>query len=375
MATITNSTGGQFNLTILGENTNTKEVDVYGLNITTSDPISFSADGLSSGNFEYTTQYYKNGNIAGQTRGNEVEPSGEFSFSFKEDFDYLAKKHIYGNSKNLITNFINGESFINKGDTINTIGTNGTTKSIYEMARLNEMNKPYRFLYYNEGAFIKKYGTADKETGYRASLKRNPFETTFNESHKTFSGEILTTSGRGQVNRMFAILAKGSVEFAEDISENKYTVTAKRGCDLFERNDFFTEVYVSPTSELKEMNELYVSAIVTKDMTTTIPNAKKDDLILYVQEDGTPKLAKYDGTTSWKEEKELSKLFKTGTRIKTRKVIKDASNTIECNCFAVLDNSKKCVDFTTDGKKRYFCKVLQFDVQSSLEYEDYLTVE
>lgn len=379
MAVITNSTGGQFRLTMLGEDTTTKEVDIYQISITSSDPISFSADGLSSGNYEYATQWFKNGNIAGQTRGNEIEPSGEFSFTFKEDFDYLGKKHIFGNSKNLILNFLNGEAFVNKNNTIVPIGTNGTTKTVHELARGNEMNKPYKYVYYNEGAFIKKYGTADPENAYRASLKRNPFETTFNQSHKTFSGEILTTSGRGQVNRMFAILAKGSVEYAEDIDSNKYTVTANRGCDLFERDDFFTEIYNIPFEQaqeyMKTYNELYVDFIVVDGGSEPSDySSHANKLLVNIDSSGTPTIKKCNGSSSWDAESSLQDLLKIGTRIKSKRV-EDGSG-IDCNVFAVIgEDGQKCVDFNSSVSKRFFCKVKNFDIEGSLEYEDYLTLE
>lgn len=381
MAVITNSTGGQFRLTMLGEDTTTKEVDIYQISITSSDPISFSADGLSSGNYEYATQWFKNGNIAGQTRGNEIEPSGEFSFTFKEDFDYLGKKHIFGNSKNLILNFLNGEAFVNKNNTIVPIGTNGTTKTVHELARGNEMNKPYKYVYYNEGAFIKKYGTADPENAYRASLKRNPFETTFNQSHKTFSGEILTTSGRGQVNRMFAILAKGSVEYAEDIDSNKYTVTANRGCDLFERDDFFTEIYnmtfEQAEEHMKTYNELYVDFIKIHDGDTVEASGNNNKLILEIGSSGEPTLKKSNDST-WETTgcETLQGLIKIGTRFKTKHVENSSSDRIQTNAFAVIgEDGQNCVDFSTDSSKRFFCKVKNFDIEGSLEYEDYLTLE
>lgn len=381
MAVITNSTGGQFRLTMLGENTTSKEVDIYQISITSSDPISFSADGLSAGNYEYATQWYKNGNIAGQTRGNEIEPSGEFSFTFKEDFDYLGKKHIYGNSKNLILNFLNGEAFVNKTHTIVPIGTNGTTKTVHDLARANEMNKPYKYIYYNEGAFIKKYGTADPANAYKASLKRNPFETTFNQSHKTFSGEILTTSGRGQVNRMFAILAKGSVEFAEDMDSNKYTVTANRGCDLFERDDFFTEVHSMTFEEadeyMKVHNELYVDFIKIHDGDEPDAGSNNGKLLLEIGSSGEPTLKK-SNSSSWQTSgcETLQGYIKVGTRFKTKHVENSSSDQIKANAFAVIGaDGENCVNFKTSGGNRFFCKVKNFDIEGSLDYEDYLTLE
>ena len=140
---IANRTGGQILLSMFGKNLTTKAVDVYQLLITTGDPVSFSADALSSGNYDYQTVTGKNGSIIGQVQLDEQDPSGEISCSFYEDFSYLHDDYVYGNSKNLMLNLFNGEAFKNGEEIIVPVGTNGKDKKITERAKYNKKNKPY----------------------------------------------------------------------------------------------------------------------------------------------------------------------------------------------------------------------------------------
>lgn len=214
---VVNRTGGSILMSVLGKNLTSGDVDVYQMLITTGDPLTFSADPLSSGNYDYQTVRGRDGSIVGQVQLDEQDPAGELSFSFYEDFDYLGKEYVYGNSKNRLLNLLNGEAFKNGTDIIVPIGTNGTDKTRTARAKFYEMNKPYKYLYHNEGAFIKENGTADPTTG-EVAFKKNPYGDTFNQSSKTFCMEVMTTSGQGQVDRMFAVLAKNTAEWAEGVT-------------------------------------------------------------------------------------------------------------------------------------------------------------
>lgn len=365
---VVNRTGGQLRLSMLGKNLTTNEVDIYQISINTGEPLSFSADALSSGNYDMITVKGRDGSIVGQVQGDEQDPSGEISFSFYEDFAHLNTNYVYGNSQNLLMNLLNGEAFKNGEDVIVPIGTNGTDKTLTARAKFNEMNKPYKFIYYNEGAFIKENGTADPLKGGKVSLKKNPYEASFNMSHKTFAMEVMTTSGEGQVNRMFAVLAKSTAEWAEgDI--NQFNCTAQRGCDMFERKEFFTEVY-KEVEDIENTNELFVDYVVLDSETE--PVGKDGELLALLGADGAITIKKY--ATTWGEEATIQGKLKVGTRIKSRKLVKPES-TEECNVFVVIGADEKAVDFSTNASKRFYCKVKDFDLKVSRKYEDYLTVE
>ena len=368
---VVNRTGGAINVTMLGKNLTSGEVDVYQILITTGDPVTFSSDPLSSGNFDYQTVRAKDGSIIGQVQLDEQDPAGEISFSFYEDFDFLGNEYIRGNSKNRLLNLMNGEAFKNGSDIIVPIGTNGTDKTKTARAKFNEVNKPYKMLYYNEGGFIKENGTADPVTG-KVALKKNPYEDTFNLSHKTFCMEFQTTSGEGQVNRMFPILAKSTAEWAEgDI--NQFNLTAQRGCDMIERDEFFTEIYKMPIPEGDDaLDEFYVDYIV-KDKATEPTSPKTDGLhLLMLKDDGTFEIKKSQ-TQAWQKDEAVQKRIKAGTRIKSNKLIKETTNETKVNTFAVVGmDGSHLVDFTTDGKKRYFCTVKDYNKDTS-QYVDYYT--
>lgn len=366
-----NRTGGKINLTMLGKNLTTGFVDVYQILITTGDPVTFSNDPLSSGNYDMITVRGRNGAIIGQVQGDEQDPQGEISFSFYEDFSYLNDDYIYGNSKNMMLNLFNGEAFVTGGDTIVPIGTNGTDKGMTAMAKFSEMNKPYKYLYYNEGEFIREQGTANVKENGAVALKKNPYSASFNQSHKTICMEFLTTSGDGQVNKMFPILAKSTAEWAEgDI--NQFNLTAQRGCDLIERTEFYTEIYPdSPDNKIimpTRIWELYVTAIVADGGTEPL-TATEGDYIVTIDATGKVTLKKFSSGT-FTEDADLKDKILTGTRFKSNKLIDSTEK--ETNCFTVIGKDGLAVDFSTKNSKRFYCLIMDFNKDTSA-YEEYLS--
>lgn len=368
---IANRTGGQILLSMFGKNLTTKAVDVYQLLITTGDPVSFSADALSSGNYDYQTVTGKNGSIIGQVQLDEQDPSGEISCSFYEDFSYLHDDYVYGNSKNLMLNLFNGEAFKNGEEIIVPVGTNGTDKTLTARAKYNEMNKPYKYLLYNEGHFIKEVGTADINNDGKVTMKRNPYESSFNQAHKTICMEFMTTTGDGQVNRMFPIIAKSTLEWVEgDI--NMFNFTGQRGCDMFERDNFYTEILSEGVPTTAKITELYVDYVV-KNGATEPAVAEDNALLASLGADGTVTIKKCT-TNNWSEESAINDKIQVGTRIKSRCLIEEGSTEQRVNTFVALGADKKAVDFSMNGSKRYFCKVYDYDTTEK-KYVEYLTNE
>lgn len=388
---IASRTDGSLKLSMLGKNTRTKEVDLYQISIFTGEPITLSIDPLSSGNYDMIDINGRDGSIVGRVRGDEQAPSGEVSFSFLEDFSYLGKNFVYGNSKNRLLNFLAGEAFNNKGDIIVPIGTNGTDKTKTAQAKPREMNKRYKYLFYNEGAFIKEVGTADESNGWKTAKKKNPYADAFNRTYKTFMAEIMTVGGseNGGVNRVLPILGKKTMEWVEG-EKNQFNCTAERGCDVFERNDFFAEIYPEK-QDLENTNELYVTYFATHNHADAMPDGEVEgDLMLSIDVTGQPTIYEWDGTT-WEVNDDLQAMIKMGTRFKTTKVYDGEAEPIEKNAFAVMYNEDgdagslcnsdnenvevECVCFSYDpAVKRYYCLVKDFDINCSSNFDDYLTV-
>lgn len=371
MADVTSRTGGQLNMSIFGKNLTNNQVDVYQLLITTGDPITFPLDNLSSGNYDYQGVRDRSGKIIGQVQLDEQDPAGEISFSLYEDFDYVNDKYISGNSKNRMLNLFNGEAFKDGEDIIVPIGTNGTDKTKTALAKITEMNKPYKYLLYNEGFFIKETGTADPVTG-EVSLKKNPYESSFNRSHKTFCLEFMTTTGLAQTNRMLAVIAKSTLELAEG-DMNQINFTGQKGCDTFERDSFWTEVYKSePIQNSEKIKELYVKYIVKHDATEPTEGAE-GDLIAVVGVDGTVDIKKYS-VSSYSTDSTTKDKIKVGTRIKSNILRETGSTDINVNCFIAIDNEGRAVDFSTNNSKRFYCKVYDFD-RTAGKFVEYSTAE
>lgn len=358
MADIANRTGGQLNMTIFGKNLTTHAVDVYQLNITTGDPITFPLDNLSSGNYDYQGVRDRSGKIIGQVQLDEQDPSGEISLTFDEDFDYLNNAYVYGNSKNRMLNLFNGEAFKNDDAVIVPVGTNGTDKTKTALAKLHEMNKPYKMLLHNEAGFIKETGTADPTTG-EVQMKKNPYASSFNRSHKTFCMEFRTTTGLRQVNRMLPIIAKSTAELTEG-DKNQYNITGQRGCDIFERDDFWTEIRPEKTPDGNVIKELYVKYIYESDATEP-SEGTTDDLIAKVDtSNGTITILKHNGS-AYAQASDIEGKLQPGTRIKSNKLRVDSTTDTDVNCFIAVGEDGKAVDFSTNNSNRYYCIVYDFD--------------
>ena len=381
---VVNRTGGQLNMTIFGKNLNTKAVDIYQLLITTGDPITFPMDNLSSGNYDYQGVRDRSGKIIGEVQLDEQDPNGEISFTVYEDFDYLGSSYLYGSSKNRMLNMFQGEAFVNGDDIIVPIGTNGTDKTTADLAKLHEMNKPYKALLHNEAGFIKVTGSTDDKTG-ETLYKKNPYETSFNRTHKTFCMEFRTTSGQGQVNRMLPIVAKSSLELNEG-DTNQFSFSGKRGCDVFERDDFWTEVTPDTDTSKKvygqdaygsgvyvgkgKIKEIYVNYIV-KDGATKPTEGKEGEYIASIDSNGTVTIEKYQGS-SYQSEGTLTGKLSWGTRIKSNKLREKNTVDTSVNCFIAIGQDGKAVDFSTDGSKRYYTTVFDYD-KTSGKFVPYVT--
>ena len=362
---IANRTGGQILVSVFGKNLTSKEVDIYQNLITTGEAVTLSTDPLSSGAYDWITVRDRSGKIIGQVQGDESDPAGELSFSVLDDFFYLNNDYIYGASKNRLLNIFNGEAFKNKEDVIVPIGTNGTDKTKTAMAKTREMNLPYKYLLHNEGAFIKNQGTAD-ENGV-CTFRKNPFETSFNQTHKTVCLEFRTITGDGQVCKMFPIVAKSTAEWAEgDI--NQFNLTAQRGCDLWERDDFWTEVYKEDTLETNS-GEIYVDYIVNVGGTEPT-NGKTGETACVIATDGVISFKK-KGASSWEAETAIT--VKTGTRVKSNKLVKTGSTIDTVNTFVAVANDGKAVRFSTDASvKKFYAIVYDLDKTTGV-FEAYST--
>lgn len=350
-------TGGQLMFSILGKNLTNNEVNVYQLLILTGEPITFPLDNLSSGNYDYEGVRDRAGNIIGQVRLDEQDPQGEISFTLMEDFDYSTTDFIYGNSLNRMLNLFKGEAFKDGENIIIPIGTNGTDKGKGMLATAREMNKPYKYLLHNEGGLIKISSSADPTTG-EVSFRKNPYAEALNATSRSFCIEFRTTTGNGQVNRMLAVVAKNTLEITEG-NTNTINFSGQRGCDVFEREDFWTEIYPSaPISTSKGIKELYVKTIV-KNGATEPTKGTNGDFIALLGADGSVEIKKYSGSAYTKDTQTEGKI-QVGTRIKSNSLRESGETDTPVNCFVAIGADKKAVDFSTNNSKRFYCKVYDF---------------
>lgn len=381
-------TSGEMMITILGESTKSKSVDIYANLITTRDPVTMSLDGIFTGDYDYTTAYANNGDIIGYVQTDQKDPEGEISFSFKEDYIYVSDDYIYGQSKNKLIAMMQGGAFKNaKDDTVLTLGTNGTKKTLAK-AKKNEMNLPPMYLFYNEGSRVKVPGGLDKDG--KPTFQINPAKNKFNSTHKTFCVETRTLSPSAKDTcRMLPLVAKGTAEWAEE-DINSFNFTGQKACDVWERSNYFIEGVTEKENTLYNtesiIKEMYVDYILIEEGKTKAPASPEENkLMLVVKDNLDVELYKASGS-NWGSPKNITKLVSAGTRFFSKNLIiidsksdltaklgddithtvgQSSSKTYAVNTFVVLDENKKAVNFSLDSHAKPFALVKVFDRETA----------
>ncbi|MGL4999675.1 MAG: hypothetical protein ACRC5T_11960 [Cetobacterium sp.] len=393
---ISNRTDGSVLISVFGKNLTTKEIDIYQVLITTSDPMTIGIDGIGNGGYELLSIRGRDGNIISQAVLDEKEAVGDVELSILEDFDYLGD-NVYGNSKNKVINIVRGESFKDNGDTIVPIGTNGTAKGKNLIATAREMNIPCSNLLYFEGSFIKNNGTADHSGS--CTFRNNPLKTSFNQTHKTFCLEIKTTENTGTTCKTIPIVANTGIEWQEG-DVNKLNIVAQRGCDVWERDDFWTEVhkeqnyidkivsYKLPAkicrSEESEYSKLYnincdmvVKEFYVAYIVSGVGLEKTDgldgDLACAINSDGEIAILVKIPKIGWEIDYSITEALSEGTRLKSNR-LKTNNGIKDVNSFVSVGRDGLAVRFSTDKLvKKYYAVVYDLD-KSSNSFEEYLTL-
>lgn len=141
---------------------------------------------------------------------------------------------------------------------------------------------------------------------------------------------------------------------------------------MFERDEFFTEIVKTAMPEDEKLDEFFVDYIVNNGATDPASPAVDNLILANIGENGTVTFKK-SASKAWQEESTIPKKLKIGTRIKTNQLIEKSSTVSKVNTFAVVgEDGKTLVDFSTNGGKRYFCKVKDYDKNTS-KYVDYYT--
>lgn len=369
-------TSGELVISALLKNLDTKQISLGTVLIPTQEPASFSLDNLSSGNYDYTTVYLKNGNIATQIRQDEQEPSGEVSFSMTEDYTYLGQS-LGINTKSKLEAIFNGEGFYNSvekgGDVLVPVGTNGTDKE-YALAEPDEMNLPFKYLVFNEADRIKITGSANKVTG-KANTRKNPFAYSINRSNKTWTAEFRTVSGSSKVkNVFFPMLYKTELTWQEG-DTNSCSITAMKASDFAVRDNYFFSDVEKYEENPTELRELEVNYIVVDGGGLPDTDVVDGGLGVIVDTDGNVTMQKYSGSV-WEAETAIPALFVEGTRILAKHFVKGTAEIAEQNVFVVLDGDKKAVNFSADASNApyYYCEVLNLNRETG-KFEPFSSFE
>lgn len=368
-------TSGELVISALLKNLDTKQIYLGTVLIPTQEPASFSLDNLSSGNYDYTTVYLKNGNIATQIRQDEQEPSGEVSFSMTEDYTYLGQS-LGINTKSKLEAIFNGEGFYNSvekgGDVLVPVGTNGTDKE-YALAGPDEMNLPFKYLVFNEADRIKITGSANKVTG-KANTRKNPFAYSINRSNKTWIAEFRTVSGSSKVkNVFFPMLYKTELTWQEG-DTNSCSITAMKASDFAVRDNYFFSDVEKYEENPTELRELEVNYIVVEEGVLPSESVPSGAIAVVVSNSGVVTVQKYGET--WEAETAIPALFVEGTRILAKHFVKGTAEIAEQNVFVVLGGDKKAVNFSADASNApyFYCEVLNLNRETG-KFEEFSSFE
>ncbi|MGL5100727.1 MAG: hypothetical protein ACRC6B_12000, partial [Fusobacteriaceae bacterium] len=383
---VVGKTGGQVLISVIGKNLSNGDVDIFQALLTTSEPITSSIDLVGSGSRDWITIRDRSGKIVDKVLGDEVEGLSDIDLTFTERL-YTQEERVYCGSKNKVVSMFEGNSFKNKGDVIGVIGTNGTDKS-NSLATKSEMNLPYKYLLFNENNLLKVSGAIDGNGDI--VLEKNIYADSYNRTYKTFCLDVKTTNGEGSLCRTIPALAKSSIEWTEG-DANNIKITSKRCSDIWERDDFWTEVYgqkaiesyvkygfphavqrdeLANSPKLFNLNcvmsskEIYVDYILNCEYVddsygeagqlACVIN-KNREIIIYIKGE------------VWDKELSLTSAFAfEGNRIKSTE-IRDKGQWASVNTFVVIDKELKAVKFSTDTKSnKYYAKVLDLDLNTGI---------
>lgn len=344
----------------LGYSSKTKEVNVYTLLLTLKEPITgLSTDNLQSGNFGINPVKASNGVNVAPTILDEEDPQAEFSFSMKEDLNFVRENTAFGVNRSILNAVLKGESFKVGDDIITIVGTNGTMKSFKARANANEMQLPFKALFGLEADLIKVTGAIDPATG-EIRTRANTFRSAYDTFNKTICIELLTKNGGKQYVDVLPLVAITGMTKDEG-DTNSYNVTGNRLSDVWQRDDYITEV--GATSDMTKdvlYSELVVDAIVVGSASTPTITGVTNPLICKVATNGDITFSQASATLKGK--------LKKNTRISAKRLVLSGSTVTEQNGFVVVastdgtDLTGKASEFSIGGTtKNYVCKVFSYD--------------
>lgn len=356
----------------LGYSSKTKQVAIYSLLLTLKEPISgMSLDNLQSGNFTINPVKASNGVNVAPTVTDEEDPNAEFSFSMKEDLNFVRENAPFGVNRSVLNAVLKGESFKIGDEIITIVGTNGTMKSETSRAKKKEMALPFKAMFGLEGDYIKVTGAVNPETG-EIQTKRNAFRSAYDTFNKTLCIELRTTNGGKQYVDVMPLIAITSMT-KDEADANMYNVQGNRLCDVWTRDDFIIEVGET-TDMTKDVlySEIVVDAIVVGSASEPTISGTTNPLLCKVSTGGVIEFKQNTKTLKGK--------LKPNTRISARKLCLSGSDITEQNGFVVVAETNgtdltgsKAVEFSLgSGTKNYVCKVNTYN-RDTQEMEAYQT--
>lgn len=371
-------TNTQMMVTCLGVSKKTKHIALYTVLLTLKEPVTgLSLANLLSGEYTVNSVKASDGSNVAPTILDENDPQADLSFTMKEDLNFVRDKAPFGVNRSILNAILNGESFtMPDGDIITVVGTNGTMKSLKARASAKEINLPFKAILGLEADEIKVTGAIDVETG-EVRTRKNTFKDAYNTFKKTICLEFLVANGGKQYVDIMATCAINSITKDEG-DVNSFQVSGQRLCDVWQRDDWFTEVgTVTKNNDAnKELKEIVVDMIQVNEATQNTIEGNLKPIICKVTNKG---VISFTGAGATELKGKLTK----NTRISARKLNENTTIIENQNCFVVVATANgkdlteaKAVSFgiEKDGEKNFVCKVFSYE-RNDEQMKPYVSVD
>lgn len=368
-------------VSVLGMSNKTKKVALYTILVTTKEPITgLSLNNMISGQYGISYNKAYNGDNISPTRTDEEDPSAEVSFTFAEDYNYV-HDNTYGASRYILLACLRGETFKIGDEVITVVGTNGTIITNKTTARKNEMNLDFGGLLNLEGELLKRTkGVSDG----KISLTQNVFRYMYNQMAKTVALEFRMTSGSGKQNTFLLPYVNITNASRDEADQNSYAVDGTRGCDVWERDDYFSEPNGIRPDFATEKGIVEAQVDYIAEGSARPEDASAGETLASVDPaTGIVKIYKYASTWTEVEGGE----FARNCRLFSLRKVADTNKVTEVNCFIAIKEATpqgdvasaitgKAYKFDLNegaGNKNYICEVNNYNRESQ-KFEPYSSI-
>lgn len=288
MAKLTGSSSSKVRLTFLGAKLSDGAISLFTIENKTVDALNnLPTDPLFSRKPQWTTLHNGQGMFIGQVAGQEQFEEFSVPFTFSEDFMFVQDGKVVGDERSSVDNFISilqGGIFVSNGEKYRVLGNAGNINLESRMNTKATTNKHWKYLYYNENAFVRD-GISFDENG-KAKTIANPLLGSFSMSSIGMSLEVYIGIGTGEVRAIrYPLVAFNQIKTNLDGEVIKISTNMEIKADPIEVRDFLVAGGKQESDVFYNIDKVeYVTGMVTSPTYTVPAGAGANKKELYIDD-------------------------------------------------------------------------------------------